>query len=80
MRHAVQLVEGNMDPLEGRIVIHGHIKEAGPIVCGPLRHELVLAIANLLASEYSTHLGSALMIYHGPAAVRFTVQCDGSVV
>jgi 2OG-Fe(II) oxygenase superfamily len=80
MPHAVQLVEGNMDPLEGRIVIHGHIREAGPVVYGPLPHELVLDIANQLARGYSADLGSALMIYHGPAAVRFTVQPDGTVV
>jgi 2OG-Fe(II) oxygenase superfamily len=80
MPHAVQLVEGNMDPLEGRIVIHGHIREAGPIVYGPLPRELVLEIADKLASGYSTDLGNALMIYHGPATVRFTVQPDGTVV
>jgi hypothetical protein len=80
MPHAVQLVEGNMDPLEGRIVIHGHIREAGPIVYGPLPQELVLDIATQLASGYSTDLGNALMFYHGPAAIRFTVQPDGTVV
>ena len=80
MPHAVQLVEGNMDPLEGRIVIHGHIKEAGPIVYGLLPHGLVLDLANQLASGYATDLGNSLMIYHGPAAVRFTVQPDGTVV
>jgi hypothetical protein len=80
MPHAVQLVEGNMDPAEGRIVIHGHIREAGPVVCGPLPHEVVRKIADRLASEYSAHLGDALNVYHGPAAVRFTVQPDGAVV
>lgn len=77
--HAVQLVEGNMDPLEGRIVIHGHIREAGPIVCGQLPQETVREIGNQLVAQYAAELGDALRIYHGPAAVSFTVRTDGSV-
>jgi hypothetical protein len=79
MPHAVQLVEGNMDPLEGRVVIHGHFREAEPIVQGPTPYEVALDMANRLADAYSNELGNALMIYHGPAAVRFTVRQDGSV-
>jgi 2OG-Fe(II) oxygenase superfamily len=79
MPHSVQLVEGNMDPLEGRLVIHGHIREAGPLVSGPLPREALLTAAEQLASAYSTDLGSAARTYHGPATVRFTVQSDGSV-
>jgi hypothetical protein len=78
--HAVQIVEGNMDPLEGRIVLHGHIREVGPIVDGPLPREVVQEIANQMAAGYSTDLGNTLMIYYGPAVVRFTVQPDGTVV
>ena len=77
--HAVQIVEGNMDPLEGRLVIHGHIRESGPIVEGPLRREAVAEVANRLAERYAAELGNALAIYHGPAAVRFTVCRDGRV-
>jgi hypothetical protein len=77
--HAVQLVEGNMDPLEGRMVIHGHIREAGPIVCGPLQQEAVREIGNQLVAQFARELGDALRIYHGPAAVRFTVRTDGAV-
>jgi 2OG-Fe(II) oxygenase superfamily len=79
MPHAVQLVEGNMDPLEGRVVIHGHIREAGPIVSGLLPPATVAEIANRLAGEYAADLGKALAIYHGPAAIRFTVTQDGAV-
>jgi hypothetical protein len=80
MPHAVQIVEGNMDPSEGRIVLHGHIRESGPIVDGPLPQEVVQEIANQLAMGYSKELGNALMIYHGLAAVRCMVQPDGTVV
>jgi hypothetical protein len=79
MPHAVQLVEGNMNPLEGRLVIHGHIREAGPIVSGQLPPDEVRAAAGRLVNEYTSALGDAAGAYHGPATVSFTVQPDGSV-
>jgi hypothetical protein len=77
--HAVEIVEGNMDPLEGRLVLHGHIWESGPIVHGPLSRAIVGEIANQLAAQYSSSLENTVSIYHGPSAIRFTVQRDGSV-
>ena len=80
MPHAVQLVEGNMDPIEGRLVIHGHIQEAGPIISGPLPREAVLAVADELVKTFSSELGSAARLsYRGPATVRFTVHSEGTV-
>jgi hypothetical protein len=78
--HAVQLVEGNMDPAEGRLVLHGHIRESGPIVRGMLSPEIVGEAVTRLASTYAKNLGSTLAIYHGSATIRFTVQKDGAVV
>jgi hypothetical protein len=77
--HAVQMVEGIMDPLEGRIVLHGHIYEKGPIVEGPLGQNAVVAILEEMAKAYSLELGDALMNYHGPAAVRFSIEVTGVV-
>ncbi len=34
--HAVQRVDGSMDPVEGRFVMHGHISEAGVVAQGAL--------------------------------------------
>lgn len=34
--HAVQRVDGSMDPVEGRFVLHGHIRESGVVVQGAL--------------------------------------------
>lgn len=34
--HAVQRVDGSMDPLEGRFVLHGHVREGGVVAQGPL--------------------------------------------
>ena len=44
--HAVQRVDGSMDPLEGRIVLHGHISEAGVVAEGGLSGEVVQATIN----------------------------------
>jgi hypothetical protein len=35
--HGVEPVEGNMDPLDGRVVVHGHLSEGPPAVIGGLR-------------------------------------------
>jgi hypothetical protein len=34
--HAVQRVDGSMDPVEGRFVLHGHISESGVVAQGSL--------------------------------------------
>jgi hypothetical protein len=51
--HAVQGVEGVMDPLEGRFVLHGHISEQGPIVDGALEPETVINVMNEVSRRYS---------------------------
>lgn len=80
MPHAVQLVEGNMDPVEGRIVIHGHIRETGPIVSGALEPLSVEQTISAFADAHASVLSNVAGIYHGPAAVRFIVAPDGSVI
>src|SRR3569833_1180469 len=54
MPHGVRRVECAMDPLEGRIVLHGHISELGAEAEGPLpaagiRAAIDMALAPLLA-------------------------------
>lgn len=75
--HGVQLVEGSMDPLEGRFVLHGHIEESGPIVVGPLPPEQVLqGVRRALApfdEEYAQRAGQ----YDGPLVLRFTISAEG---
>jgi hypothetical protein len=79
MPHAVQLVEGGMDPIEGRLVIHGHIQEAGPLITGPLPREAVLAAADELVRRFASELGRSALVYRGPATIRFTVRSEGTV-
>ncbi len=79
MPHAVQLVEGGMDPIEGRLVIHGHIQDAGPLISGPLPREAVLAAADELMRGVVSELGGSALRYRGPTSIRFTVRPEGSV-
>ena len=44
--HAVQRVEGPMDPVEGRFVLHGHLSEAGVVAQGGLHADQVKAVAD----------------------------------
>lgn len=76
MPHGVSRVEGSMDPLEGRLVLHGHISEGGGFADGPL--DLMTAIQHL-----NTPLRDAVPSSdsgdRGPLVIRLFIQPDGSV-
>jgi len=74
MPHAVERVEGPMDPLEGRFVLHGHISEEGPIVDGPLLYDAVTCVLT-----NSPPLTAEVYSYHGPLVLRLQVNSDGRV-
>jgi hypothetical protein len=77
MPHAVTRVEGSMDPLQGRFVLHGHIGEGQPLSLGPLPIETLVAGASkaLEAVSRATFIDG----YHGPVVFRLTIEADGSV-
>lgn len=79
MPHGVQRVEGSMNPVEGRFVLHGHISESGPMAEGPLEAVAVAravydAIGPLLSEVQRMHV-----LHHGPLVLRLTIDSDGSV-
>lgn len=78
MPHGVQRVEGAMDPLEGRFVLHGHISEGGPIVQGPLSDE---AVAAALDEQLGAHIAalSRQGCLHGPLVLRIAIAPAGDV-
>jgi hypothetical protein len=77
--HAVDRVEGPMDPVEGRFVLHGHLSEAGPVVTGALPMNAVLEpIANAFRSIFQEGLAAAAF-YHGPLVLRLSIDPAGSV-
>jgi len=77
MPHAVERLEGSMDPREGRFVLHGHISESEPIIAGALPGETLVAATRAAFQGFtdSTFLDG----YHGPLTVRLDVAPDGQV-
>jgi Rps23 Pro-64 3,4-dihydroxylase Tpa1-like proline 4-hydroxylase len=75
MPHGVRRVEGSMDPVEGRIVLHGHISEQGPIADGPIAAEAVgSTIHEALAGLRAETVG-----HHGPLTLRLSIGESGRV-
>lgn len=79
MVHGVQLVEGSMDPVEGRFVLHGHIEESAPIVTGPLPPEQVLQGLRSALEPFDRRYADQARQYDGPLVLRFTISAEGRV-
>jgi hypothetical protein len=79
MVHGVQLVEGSMDPVEGRFVLHGHIEESAPIVTGPLPPEQVLQGLRSALEPFDREHADQARHYDGPLVLRFTISPEGRV-
>jgi Rps23 Pro-64 3,4-dihydroxylase Tpa1-like proline 4-hydroxylase len=79
MPHGVRRVDGSMDPLEGRFVLHGHISESGPFSGGPIDAteigETVAAALAPLHAELQASPGAP----HGPLTLRLTIAASGRV-
>jgi hypothetical protein len=78
--HAVNPVEGSMDPLDGRFVLDGHIREAGPVVSGALSPAAVARSIATLLQTMAIHAGARLSLYHGFLSLCFSVEPSGRVV
>jgi hypothetical protein len=77
--HGVQLVEGPMDPLEGRFVLHGHVEESAPIVAGPLPPQQVLQVLARPLQIFDQEFADQTRWYDGPLVLRFTISPAGRV-
>lgn len=78
MPHGVNRIEGSMNPVHGRLVLHGHISESAPGVRGPLEPDVVGPIveeaANIALSRFEMRTDP-----HGPVTLRLSIRADGSV-
>ena len=80
MPHGVQRVEGSMDPLEGRFVLHGHISESGP----DRRTGRSTLAAVTEASDGSARrpllsdVQAMPVLHHGPLVLRITIEPVGT--
>ena len=77
--HGVERVEGGMDPLDGRLVLHGHISESGPLVKGPLTPDAVTAAVEPLVGAALAETGLGEGNCHGPLTLRLAVAPDGGI-
>ena len=79
LAHAVEPVEGAMDPVEGRVVLHGHLSEAGTAVAGALRPEQVAVPLAAALRAFVADAPARIALYHGPLAMRLTIGPGGTV-
>ncbi len=77
--HGVERLEGSMDPVEGRFVLHGHIQEQGPLVGGALSYEQLQPKLQQALGEFVAQHGEEAYAFHGPISVRFTIEPFGTV-
>ncbi len=74
--HAVQRVDGSMDPSEGRFVMHGHISEAGVITQGALDPD---AMREPVAAALADLRSGVARDVRGPIVYCVEIDKDGSV-
>lgn len=79
MPHGVQRVDGSMNPVEGRFVIHGHISESGPMAEGPLDAVAVARIVHDALGPLLSEIQRMPVLHHGPLVLRLAIEPDGSV-
>jgi hypothetical protein len=79
MPHAVAPVLGQMDPLESRIVMHGHISEGPPDVQGTLAPDIAGACVARGIAALKAELGDAVRRYHGPLSLDIVVDPQGRI-
>jgi hypothetical protein len=79
MPHAVERVDGSMDPVEGRFVLHGHLSEAGTAAMGALPVEAVAAPIATVLREFGTEAKARAALYHGPVTFRLKIDQSGIV-
>ncbi len=77
--HSVERIDGSMDPVEGRVVLHGHLSEAGTIVEGALSEDMITGPLLELLRQIREELSAEVALYHGPLILRLTIAAGGAV-
>lgn len=79
MPHGVQRVEGSMNPVEGRFVLHGHISESGPTADGPLDAVAITRTIYDALAPLLSDVQRMSVVHHGPLVLRVAIAPDGTV-
>jgi Rps23 Pro-64 3,4-dihydroxylase Tpa1-like proline 4-hydroxylase len=77
--HAVDRVDGSMDPVEGRLVLHGHLSEGGPIVRGALPLDVVADQYVAVALEFCSRAAARMTLLHGLLSLKFRILSSGKI-
>jgi len=79
MPHGVQRIEGSMNPVEGRFVLHGHISESGPMADGPLEAVAVARAVHDGLGPLLSDLQRLPVLHHGPLVLKLLIEPGGAV-
>lgn len=77
--HAVERVDGMMDPVEGRFVLHGHLSEGSAIIAGALPAAAATDRLNEALAGFGIEMAASVALYRGPLVFRMTVNAAGAV-
>lgn len=77
--HGVEPIHGTMDPMEGRVVIHGHMKAEAAILTGMLKPDLVFKTLAPTMEKVIALAKDAEDFFHGFATVRLMIETSGDV-
>jgi hypothetical protein len=77
--HAVERIDGSMDPVEGRFVLHGHLREGAAVATGALPAAAVAGPLNEALARFAGEMAASVALYHGPLALRLTIDGSGAV-
>jgi Rps23 Pro-64 3,4-dihydroxylase Tpa1-like proline 4-hydroxylase len=77
--HGVERVDGSMDPIEGRFVLHGHLRDGGTIVEPALATGAVNKVVVDAMRAFFSRPPIDIGLCHGPLVTRLTVGRAGDV-
>ncbi len=77
--HSVERVDGSMDPVEGRFVLHGHLSEGGTLVQGALSEDKIAGPLLDVLQQVREEWSAEVALYNGPLILRLTIAATGSI-
>ena len=77
--HAVERLEGSMDPAEGRFVLHGHVHDNGPVATGALAYDALQPAIQTALNWFSQSYGAEAARFRGPFCIGFTISPAGAI-
>ena len=77
--HAVEKVEGSMDPADGRFVLQGYVRDEGPLIGGALTMKAIKTTLHQTLSGFVSLHGEEVRKFDGPISVRFLIEPRGNM-